>query len=277
MAIYRNGKKATGIYRNGKALAGVYRGGKKLFGIGEPAEIKGLVLEATGAADELDLHYALRAISGNQREYYVDLLLGVKTLRLAGDMTGRIKGVYKNGTLTWSGVKITDENLYIGKLLDVKVKYGASEVLYDSATYPESGRAVYDFKDTHVASNSSFVTHVRLYSNGLSSIGGIQTSTDAMAQRITVNGEKVANANAVFPDVEKYTYVAKGKYSAGTFTSATMSRPIFMTHYALFHEPQTVSDEVTFKNLVATRQNEVKIVTPAVDKTIQLKVKGIIK
>ena len=275
MAIYRNGKKVTGIYRQGRAFTGVYRGGRKLFGVGEPEAIQGLVLEAVEAetgtkkgANELDFHYALNTISGNQREYYVDLLLGTKVLRLAGDMTGRIKGEYKDGVLTWSGVKVTDENLYIGKLIDVKIKHGASEVLYLTATYPEVNKAVYEFKNANVNSESQFVAHVREYYNN---------TTDGMYQRITVDGQRVADPNGVFPKFENYTYVAKMGYGAGTFNSATMQRKIYFVNYPLFHTPRDIKDEVEYKNLYQFRQNEVKIVTPAADKIIQFKIKGIIK
>lgn len=277
MAIYRNGKKVTGIYRQGRAFTGVYRGGRKLFGVGEPEAIQGLVLEAVEAetgtkkgANELDFHYALNTISGNQREYYVDLLLGTKVLRLAGDMTGRIKGEYKDGVLTWSGVKVTDENLYIGKLIDVKIKHGASEVLYATATYPKTDKAVYEFKNVNVNSESQFVAHVREYYN---------TPSDAMFQYITVDGHNaaVANINGKYPTFENYTYVAKQGYGAGTFNSATMQRDIFSSKYKLFYEPRDIKDEVEYKNLYQYRQNEVKIVTPAADKIIQFKIKGIIK
>lgn len=274
MAIYRNGKKVTGIYRQGRAFTGVYRGGRKLFGVGEPEAIQGLIVEVVEpdgfrrGKNELDLHYAINTISGNQREYYVDLLLGTKVLRLAGDMTGRIKGTYQNGTLTWSGVKVTDENLYIGKLIDVKIKHGASEKLYDSATYPETNKAVYEFKNANVNSESQFVAHVREYYNN---------TTDGMYQVITVDGDKVANSNGVFPKFENYTYVAKMGYSAGTFNSATMQRDIYPAYYNMFYTSRDIKDELEYKNLYQYRQNEVKIVTPAADKIIQLKIKGIIK
>lgn len=268
MAIYRQGKKITGLHRNGKAFTGVYRNGKKLWDKGEPMPIYGIELVAQRDADELDLRYALNTVNENQRDYYVDVMLGTKVLRLAGNTVGRATGIYKDGVLTWGNVSITDEDIYIGKLIDFAVVYGASETLYSEASYPEKDRAIYDFNGVNLSSESYFVAHVRAYNN---------VASDAMAQLITVDGERVSNSNEAFPEFEQYTYTAKGKYSAGTYKSATMKRGLARGVYNLFYNSVDVKDEVTYKNLVATRQNEVKIVTPAAHKIIQLKVKGIIR
>ena len=115
MAIYRNGKKVGSIYRKGKAVTGVYRNGVKLWDKGNPETIHGLRLELGDIESKLYLQYALSVTTGNQRDYYVDVNLGDNVLRLAGDMMGRIKGSLTNGILTWSGITITDEKLWVGK------------------------------------------------------------------------------------------------------------------------------------------------------------------
>lgn len=87
MSLYIDGKKISNMYHNGRAINGVYRDGVKLWGKESSETIKGLRLEAMSDLDRIYLSYALSEITDGQIESWVDVSVGSKMFRLAGDMT----------------------------------------------------------------------------------------------------------------------------------------------------------------------------------------------
>ena len=165
MAIYRQGKKVTGIYRDGRAVTGIYRDGKKLWDKGTPQQVYGLIVEPVSVSDGMYLEHALKNTSSGQSSNYVDVPLGSKTVRVAGDGIGVVKGKLINGYLTWDSVKITDEDVWIGKELPVRMHVSSVSIKCTDVTW--TGENMGEFKFNSVGFSPS--TKIVLYKYGESS------------------------------------------------------------------------------------------------------------
>lgn len=261
MAIYRNGKKVESIYRNGKAVTGVYRNGVKLWDKGNPETIHGLRLDLGDVENKLYLQYALSVTTGNQRDYYVDVNLGDNVLRLAGDMMGRIKGSLTNGILTWSGVTITDEKLWVGKEIEIAIKADSRTKYADSVTYPALHKATYVFNDEHLTPDSKLHTAIRV----------ISSNGRYMTMVLKLKDENALSYSGL-PTEQNYRFKDGQNYY-----SAVKEWLVPSASYDLALDGANVQMAVEYHNLQERYSNESWIETPKVDKTIKVRVKGIIK
>lgn len=267
MAIYRQGKKLIGIYRQGKAFTGIHRGGRQLWGIEkEPMVMHGLKLAFASVEDEMYFNYALDTTTRNQKDYYVDLMLGVKSLRLAGDTTGRIRGEYSNGYISWYGAELTDENIWVGKVIEATIKADSNTITATDVEYPVKGKAVYTIKDAYLTPNTLFKASVRVYNS----------TGSAMTINMQLNDVNVYSGQ---PEVQekKTHYITSNNFVGGTYISANTEWMLPASEYELSREAAKLTIEVNYKNLESQRQNVLTMENPPVERTIKLTVKGIIR
>lgn len=184
MAIYRQGKKVTGIYKNGKAVTGIYRDGKKVWDKGTPRQVYALMVEPVSVSDDLYIQHAIKHISPQQTLYYLDVPLGSKTVRLAGNAIGVVKGKLINGYLTWEDVRLTDEDVWVGKEPEVKLAMSPVTVDATRVTWESENKGVFEFES--VSFNPD--TRISLYKYGA------KTGIELYSYNVWVNDTLVRQA-----------------------------------------------------------------------------------
>jgi hypothetical protein len=278
MSLYIDGKKISNMYHNGRAINGVYRDGVKLWGKESSETIKGLRLEAMSDLDRIYLSYALSEITDGQIESWVDVSVGSKTFRLAGDMTSRNKGLFVADTLTWGSVKVTSDDIWAGGYITVKIKVAPIERRASSEAWETNNKGTVSFGSTSLAPETGF--KVTLY-NSLKKMLGDRGIKGKLNVTMLVDNEEVdsfVNKSTTISSKERYTY------------SWQVSEDI----HNMFTEPQSIKFNIALTSVsvigVGVTGNTINLrkllgeagcglfmETGSIERTIQLKVKEIVK
>ena len=277
MSLYIDKKKVNRVYHNGLAITGIYRNGVRLWGNESTSIIKGIKLEAVADIDRIYLNYALAEIQAGQVDNWVDVEVGSKTFRLAGDMTSRNKASFAADTLTWGNVKVTSDDVWVGSTVTMRVKVGQMSRKATNNAWETKQKGLVSFGSTALAPETSF--RINLYNPLVKIVNQSRGIKGKLTVRMLVGNDEVDSYTQSISLGSKGTYAKDWVVSEEIHSLFTEHRPVsfeLSLDDVSYFGPNTsgLSLQVLATN---TETSGVFMETAAIERTIQLKVKEVVK
>lgn len=281
MSIHINGRKITGLHYNGKRLNAAYRDGVKLWSneVGSVG-VKGIKVEAVDDLDRIYLNYAMAEVTEGQIDSWVDVEIGSKTFRLAGDMTSRNKALFAGDTVTWDNVKVTSDDVWVGGYVTAKVKVAALTRKSTNSSWETKNKGELSFGLTALAPETSF--KLSLY-NPLTTYLGQTRGIKGKLNVSMLVGDDEADGFVT----KAITFGSKKSYNKSWEVSDTVhdlftAQKVVRFNIALtgisYLGPGVNANVISLQSMLGSKDScGLFMETEAIERTIRLKVKEIVK